>query len=76
MCLIDTNKFFQNSMTFETCLVFMHYVDYGFNNKKNYICIKHSYLSMPMLIRVLKTWKVFKVHLEHKNVIKLRLITS
>ncbi len=34
MCLIDMNKFFEKHLTFETCLVFMLYVDYGFNNNK------------------------------------------
>ncbi len=30
------NKFFwKTSITFETCLVFMLYVDYGFTNNKN-----------------------------------------
>ncbi len=30
------NKIFKKtSMTFETCLVFMLYVDYGFNNNKH-----------------------------------------
>ncbi len=45
-------------MTFETCLVFMLYVDYGFNNNTHRFAKKHPYLSMPMLIRVLKIWKV------------------
>ncbi len=37
MCLIDMNKFFEKtSMTFETCLGFMLYVDYGFNNKHTF----------------------------------------
>ncbi len=36
MCLIDMNKFFEKtSMTFEIGLVFMLYVDYGFNNNKH-----------------------------------------
>ncbi len=36
MCLIDMNKFFEKyAMTFETCLVFMLYGDYGFNNNKH-----------------------------------------
>ncbi len=36
MCRIDMNKFFwKTSMTFETCLVFMLYVEYGFNNNKH-----------------------------------------
>ncbi len=38
-CLIDMNKLFEKkkktSITFETCLVFMLYVDYGFNNNKH-----------------------------------------
>ncbi len=35
MCLIDMNKFFGKTfITFETCLVFMLYVDHGFNNNK------------------------------------------
>ncbi len=30
------NKFFEKTfMAFETCLVFMLYVDYGFNNNKH-----------------------------------------
>ncbi len=51
-------------MTFETCLVFMLYVEYGFTNNACldmdalYIWIKHSYLSMPIFIRVLNTWNV------------------
>ncbi len=35
MCLIDMNKFFEKHLTFETCLVYMLYVDYGFNNNKH-----------------------------------------
>ncbi len=36
MCRIDMNKFFgKTSMTFETCLVFMLYVEYDFNNNKH-----------------------------------------
>ncbi len=35
MCLIDINKLFEKYMIFETCLLFMLYVEYGFTNKKN-----------------------------------------
>ncbi len=33
--LIDLKKLFEKHMTFETCLVFMFYVDYRFNNNKH-----------------------------------------
>ncbi len=47
----------------------MLYVDYGFNNK--HICIKLPYLSMPMLIRVLKTRSINLRYIENiKSVIK------
>ncbi len=40
MCLIDMNKFFEKtSMNFETCLVFMRYVKYGFTNNKHILQI-------------------------------------
>ncbi len=35
MCLVDMNKCFEKHMTFETCLLFMQYVNYGFTNNKH-----------------------------------------
>ncbi len=53
----------KKSMTFETCLVFMLYVDYGFNNNN-----KHTFALIINICPWLEYYKLennkFKVHLE------------
>ncbi len=77
MCLIEMNKFFEKHVL---PLVSLHALLTMVSLIINIYCIKHLYLSIPMLIRVfqvnLKSIKLSYIKNRYKCVIKLRLFAS